>query len=97
MRVNGEAIYRTTASPYGRPAWGRYTVRPGKLYAHIFDWPEDATIVVGDGGMKIKRAYLLADPKQTALTTEATADGCIVTLPKNAPDPIASVLVIEHN
>jgi alpha-L-fucosidase len=36
-RANGEAIYGTTASPYGLPAWGRYTARPSarKVYAHV--------------------------------------------------------------
>src|SRR5437879_10851950 len=28
MRANGEAIYATTVSPYGMPAWGRYTAKP---------------------------------------------------------------------
>src|SRR2546427_10794444 len=40
MRANGEAIYATSVSPYGMPAWGRYTAKPGRLYAHIFDWPK---------------------------------------------------------
>src|SRR5947207_390851 len=35
MRRNGEAIYGTTASPYGMPAWGRYTAKPGKVYAVV--------------------------------------------------------------
>ena len=28
IRANGEAVYGTSASPYGLPAWGRYTAKP---------------------------------------------------------------------
>jgi len=43
VRANGESIYGTSASPYGLPAWGRYTARSstGKVYAHVFDWPKN--------------------------------------------------------
>ena len=47
MKVNGESIYGTTASPFPKaPAWGRVTQKPGKLYLHVFDWPKDGKLVV---------------------------------------------------
>ena len=50
MKVNGEAIYGTTASPTPRPAWGRITTKAGDgtttLYLHVFDWPADGKLPV---------------------------------------------------
>lgn len=96
LDVNGDAIYGTRASPYGKPAWGRYTSKPGAIYAHIFHWPEHAEIVIPDADLDVTRAYLLSDPKQTALKTSQTGEGVLIGLPAAAPDPIASVVVIEH-
>jgi len=42
---------------------------------------------------KVKKAYLLADHKKLKVT--ATDAGVSIALPENAPDKIASVLVVE--
>jgi alpha-L-fucosidase len=53
MRVNGEAIRGTTASPFPKQfPWGRVTMRSlhgqwqdvTRLYLHVFDWPADGTL-----------------------------------------------------
>jgi alpha-L-fucosidase len=95
MRVNGEAVYATSASPYGLPAWGRYTVNPssGRVYAHIFDWPKDRRLVLTGVKSKPSAAFLLADKKP--LEVEQTADGWAVKLPLVRPSAISSVLVLE--
>jgi alpha-L-fucosidase len=95
MRVNGDAIYGTTVSPYGMPAWGRYTAKraSGKVYAFVFDWPKNGRLELT--GMKGRplRAYLLADGK--ALQVEPADSGFAVRLPPVPPSSIASVLVLE--
>ena len=98
MAVNGEAIHETTASPYEKPAWGRYTAKPGKLYVHVFDWPEDRILRVPVKTSQVSKAYFLADPECRTLTLQklAGSDTLVLKLPEQAPDPIASVLVIEH-
>ena len=95
MRVNGEAVYGTSASPYGLPAWGRYTAKPsaGRVYAHVFDWPKDRKLPLTGVKEKPRTAYLLADRKP--LTVEQTADGWAVQLPAVRPSAIASVLILE--
>lgn len=94
MRVNGESIYGTDASPFEIPAWGRYTRKPGKLYAHVFQWPEDGKLTIPAKGIRASRAYLLADPNRE-LRIEQRPDGLILELPGKAPDAIASVVAIE--
>ncbi|MDY0356062.1 MAG: alpha-L-fucosidase [Sedimentisphaerales bacterium] len=96
MAVNGEAIYATSASPFEQPAWGRYTKKPGKLYAHVFMWPADGKLLVPLTGQRVAKAYLLADAGRTALKTQTTSDGVTIQLPGRAPDAIASVIAIEH-
>ena len=95
IRANGEAVYGTSASPYGLPAWGRYTAKPsaGRVYAHVFDWPRDRKLVLTGIQAKPGAVYLLADKKP--LTVQQTSGGWVVSLPMVKPSAIASVLVLE--
>ena len=95
MKVNGESIYGTTASPFTTQlAWGRATPKPGTVYLHVFDWPPSGTLTVPDFGRKVLRARLLAAPA-TAVTVTGGADGTTLALPATAPDPVASVIALE--
>jgi len=96
MAVNGEAIYGTTASPFERPEWGRYTGKKGKIYAHVFEWPADGVLLVPSGRMQATRVYLLADPDRTLLKTERGPGGLTIHVPLEAPDSIVPVIAIEH-
>jgi len=49
MRVNGETIYGTTASPFAKTPWGRCSQKalPGghtRIYLHVYDWPTDGEL-----------------------------------------------------
>jgi alpha-L-fucosidase len=110
MKVNGEAIYGTSASTF--PAvvgvnaavkqgktqtdFGRWrtTTKPGKIYIEIFKWPDGKFDLAGVKS-QVTRAYLLADPDKKALTISQDGEKISVTLPNKAPDPIASVLCLE--
>jgi len=94
MKVNGEAIYATAASPFKKlPFNGRCTRKPGKLYLHVFDWPADGKIIVPMTNT-ITRAYLLTAPAKL-LPVTGTKSGQAIALPAAAPDKIASVVVAE--
>ena len=95
MKVNGDAIYATTASPFSTQlAWGRATAKPGKLYLHVFDWPANGTLTVPGYTDRVARAYLMANPK-VDLTTKPSAGGLLIQVSSPAPDPIATVIVLE--
>jgi alpha-L-fucosidase len=96
MAVNGEAIYETTASPFEQPAWGRYTKKPGKLYAHVFEWPSDGKLFIPLKGQRVTKAYLLADASRASLKAQTNSDGVTIQVPNQAPDAVASVIAIEY-
>ncbi len=96
MDINGEAIYGTTASPFERPQWGRLTKKPGSIYAHVFQWPQDGILEVPVGSLNVTLAYLLADTSKTSLKIEKQANVLLIHVPRQAPDKIASVVAIEH-
>jgi len=97
MAVNSESIYGTTASPIGKPDWGRCTAKGDKLYLHVFDWPSNGKLEVSLAQADIAKAYLLADKKKSALSVAAHGDTLTVSLPGEAPDAVASVIVLVQN
>ncbi len=96
MKVNGEAIYATSPSPFSKQLpWGRCTRKGSTLYLHVFDWPTDGLLRVPISN-QVRGAYLLADRKHKLQWAESST-GITVALPNTPPDPIASVVVVEVN
>jgi len=97
MKVNGEAIYATTASPFAKLAWGRCTAKTGPgggvLYLHVFDWPADGRLTLPGLRSQPGRARLLAGGG--AVSAKAEGNNVVLALPARAPDPIASVIALE--
>jgi alpha-L-fucosidase len=95
LRANGAAIYGTSAGPFRRLPWGRCTRRENRLNLIVFDWPGDGKLVVPGLASRVKRAWLLTDPARTPLKTSIRSNGVMVEVPATAPDPVASVVVLE--
>jgi len=94
MRVNGESIYATQASPFAHALpWGRATQKPGRLYLHVFDWPGDGKLHVPLRNA-VAHAQLLGAP-DAKLTLARDAHGIVLALPPRAPDAIASVIALD--
>lgn len=93
MNKHSEAIYGTTASPFLRLGWGRTTRKGDTLYLHVFSWPADGKLVVPMRGVP-SSARLLSGTGEK-LTYATSASGLTVTVPRKAPDPVASVIVLE--
>ncbi len=94
LDANGEAIYGTTASPFpDRPTWGRATQKDGKLFLHVFHWPTNGKLFVPITS-PVDRVHLLSS--WGSLKVEKFAQGITIDVPKVAPDPAATVIVVEH-
>ncbi|RPI11458.1 MAG: alpha-L-fucosidase, partial [Acidobacteriales bacterium] len=72
----------------------RVTTKPGRLYIHLFKWPE-GTFAMSNVNSKVTRAYLLADSSRRRLKVAQQGDRVTVTMPDKAPGQIASVLVLQ--
>lgn len=96
LKVNGESIYGTTASPFTTQLpWGRCTQKPGKLFLNVFNWPVDGKLVVHGLYSKPQRAFLLADKRKASLKVERDGDALTISVPSQAPDDISSVIELD--
>lgn len=97
MKTNGEVIYATKGSPLGQLAWGRCTRKEQDgnttLYFSVFDWPGNGKLLVPGLKNEIISAKLLAKGKKLKTSTED--EGVVITVPMEAPDPVATVIKVE--
>jgi alpha-L-fucosidase len=93
MKLNSDAIYGTTASPFYYLSWGRATRKGQTLYLHVWEWPKDGVLNVPLGN-QVRRAYLLAAPG-TSLTHRTVGGHLRIDVPRTAPDTINSVVAVE--
>ncbi len=98
MKVNGEAIYGTSGSPFAKaPSWGRVTQKStgdgATLYLHIWHWPADGKLLVANVNDAPLSAKLLATGD--SVSTEKSSDGLTLTLPATAPDPDVTVVALQ--
>jgi hypothetical protein len=91
--VNGEAIYGTSPSPFNIAGltW-RATVKPGKVYVHILNWP-GRTLRLEGLESDLKKAYFLANHADVPFRKKGSA--LEFTLPAKAIDPYVSVMALE--
>ena len=98
MKINGESIYGTQASPFKHLSWGRCTQKTVKggtrLYLHVFSWPENGRLVIPGIYNQPGQAFLLSDPtiKLNAFRKE---DAIVINIPQKVPDSINSVVAID--
>jgi alpha-L-fucosidase len=99
MDVNGEAIHGTQAGPFPRRLpWGRVTQRANAdgsvtLYAQVWDWPEDRSILLPTLTTKPRSAKWLQGGQVAQVST--TKEGLRVGLPAQPVDVDVSVLRLD--
>jgi alpha-L-fucosidase len=97
MKINGESIYGTKASPFGLFTWGRCTKKEsGKnttLYFSVFEWPKDGKLTIPGLKNEVVLAKLLANG--AVVKTAASDEGLTINLPGKALDTLATVIKVE--
>ncbi len=101
MKVNGEAIYETKASPFGLLSWGRCTTKEPinknssntTLYFSVFEWPENGKLLVPGLQNKVVSAKLLANG--ITVKTRNTSEGLEIETKGAAIDKAATVIKVE--
>ena len=98
MKINGEAIYGTSASPFKKLDWGRCTrkAEDGKelLYFHIFDFPNNRILTIPGLAGKIYKAYPLSNKKEM-LKVIPDGNNPKINLTPVTKDSFATVIVAE--
>jgi len=82
LQVNGEAVYGTRPGPLQGLPWCRSTVKPGKLFLHVLDWPRDGVVVLPGLGLdNLYRPWCSAGPAEggssasTGVSSQASPSG----------------------
>ena len=109
LEVNGKSIYGCGASPFGGGTVGATTAKGSTVYLHAFYWPGEEICIPGIKN-KVKSARLLttgkkltvwqkpgASPPASLAGRQASQAGRLFIggLPKKAPDPYVSVIVLK--
>ncbi|HNX78957.1 MAG TPA: alpha-L-fucosidase [Prolixibacteraceae bacterium] len=93
MKVNGEAIYGTQASPFPWLPWGKATLKGEKLYLHVVKWPAGGKLKLPLTNV-ISNAKLLAAPS-VKLNVSHADNYAIIDLPAESPDTILPVICLD--
>ena len=96
LKINGDAIYGTTASPFHKLTFdGRCTRKGDALYLSVFDWPAEGIKLAG-----VKSALQSTKFLDGGAAAEVTAGndgtGPVLTIkPPAKRDPVATVVVLN--
>ena len=94
MKLNGESIYGTSASPFKSLAWGRCTRKGSRLYLHVFNRPADGILLVPMTST-VTGVHLLAEPATPLPSTASAGRRCGSPCPQPLPDADDTVIVAE--
>ncbi|MBO9729872.1 MAG: alpha-L-fucosidase [Chitinophaga sp.] len=82
LKLNGEAIYSASANPFDTTfAWGEVTTKPGKLYLHLLQTPDNGTILLPGLNSKISQVTLLSSGKKLPVKISVKAGVTQLQLP----------------
>ncbi len=94
MKVNGEAIRGTTASPFQRLPWGRATQKPGTLYLMVFDWPSTGVLRLPIRN-RVQGVDVLGTSATCSFAAKDADEGTMLMLPL-AVDPQCTVVRVRY-
>jgi alpha-L-fucosidase len=95
MRVNDEAVYGTTASPFPRLPWGRATRKGDMLYLMVFDWPDDGRLFVPMRG-EVRSARILGGSNRLEFGPNRARGGELeIRVPSAPVDEACTVVALD--
>jgi alpha-L-fucosidase len=92
MQKNGESIYGTRGGPIAPHPWGATTRKGDRVYVHVLDSP-DTSLLLPPLPSAVRSARLLSGGRPVDFKTGEF--GVVLTLPRDAVDPIDTIVVLE--
>lgn len=97
LKINGEAVYGTTSSPFGKFSWGRCTKKVEEtettLYLTVFNWPKMGEIQIPNLNNRVIEASILETNE--IIKTVNSDEGLLIHLAKKSPASIAPVVKLR--
>jgi alpha-L-fucosidase len=94
MDLNGEAIHGTTASPVGKPDWGRITSKGDDLYLIVFNWPDEGIIEIPKLGNDIQSVEILGSGEVNFIA-QRRGPNLMLSVPQPTLNETASVIKLD--
>lgn len=94
MRIHGDAIYGTEASPFDAAPF-RATRKGKQVNCFLPAWPTSRELLVPALPAAPTRASLMGDQASRNLPLRRTDQGTVVTLPEQPSDSVCSVVTLE--
>ena len=94
MAANREAIHDTTYGPLQDIPFATTTAKRGAIYLHMLEWPANGQIVL-EVRDEVSSISLLATDEQLAFSQPG--DKLVIVVPRQAPDPVITILAIHTN
>ena len=94
LKVNGESIYGVLQTDLPIQPWGVTTWKGDKLYAHVYQSPEDDRLVIGGLRSEVDKAWMQADGTQVK-GYRLNKDDYVLELPDINPDAANTVIVLQ--
>lgn len=95
VRQNEEAIFGTETTPFEKSPWGECTMKPGKLFIHVANWPENGVLEIPGLVSKVEKAYPLINP-ESVIEVQSNENGKSLVLDDQWKDPYLTILVLEY-
>ncbi|RLD81364.1 MAG: alpha-L-fucosidase [Bacteroidetes bacterium] len=96
LEINSEAIYNTNIAAIKEQKWGVVTLKPGKLYLHVMEYPQNNKLLLSGVRTDIFKTYTLSDKNMALKSTQEKGD-LLIDLPVDLKkDTYATVIVLEY-
>jgi alpha-L-fucosidase len=96
LETYGEAIYNTYTTDIQEQKWGVISAKPGKLYLHVMNYPQNNKLLLTGVAADVFKIYPLSD-KNLMLKSTQENDNLLINLTGDLKkDAFATVIVIEY-
>jgi alpha-L-fucosidase len=96
LQANGEAVYRSRPQPFRKLSFGYATVKPGRLYLLVHQWPADGRLRLPGLQTKLSKAYFLTDPARAPLQIDNADGEKSIAIPKSHETEPVTVVAAEY-